>query len=95
MAERVDDETLALDVIAAVGPGGHFLAEEHTRRFMRTSLKRGLTHELVGQGRYRYPVEVAREKAAWIRANHHPEPLPEAEAAELTRILAAAGRELG
>lgn len=95
MAERVDDETLALDVIAAVGPGGHFLAEEHTRTHMRTALKRGLTHELVGQGRYRDPIEVARERIAWIRANHHPEPLAAAEQAELSRILAAAGRELG
>jgi trimethylamine:corrinoid methyltransferase-like protein len=94
LAELVDDETLALDVIAAVGPGGHFLAEEHTRTHMRSAMKRGLTHEMVGHGRYRDPVEVARERADWIRANHHPEPLPPAEQAELTRILAAAGREL-
>ena len=93
LAEEVDDETLALDVIAAVGPGGHFLAQEHTRTHMRTSLKRGLTHELA-QGRYRDPVEVAREKVAWIRANHHPEPLGAPEQAELTRILVAADGEL-
>jgi hypothetical protein len=49
---------------------------------------------MVGHGHYRDPVEVAREKAAWIRANHHPEPLPELQQAELTRILAAADREL-
>ena len=95
LAERVDDETLALDVIAAVGPGGHFLAEEHTRTFMRTALKRGLTHEMAGHGHYRDPVEVARERAARIRADHHPEPLPDVVRDELARILAAAGRELG
>jgi trimethylamine--corrinoid protein Co-methyltransferase len=95
MAERVDAETLALDVIADVGPGGHFLAEEHTRTFMRTALKRGLTHEMAGHGHYRDPVEVARERAAWIRANHHPEPLEAAQQAELAAILAAAARELG
>jgi trimethylamine--corrinoid protein Co-methyltransferase len=94
MAERVDDETLALDVIAAVGPAGHYLAEEHTRKFMKTAMKRGLTHEMVGHGHYRDPVEVARERAAWIRANHHPEPLPEHQQAELARILAAADRDL-
>ena len=27
----VDDETLALEAIAAVGPGGHFLSQKHTR----------------------------------------------------------------
>jgi trimethylamine--corrinoid protein Co-methyltransferase len=32
----VDDETLALDVIAHVGAGGHFLGEEHTRKHFRT-----------------------------------------------------------
>jgi trimethylamine--corrinoid protein Co-methyltransferase len=32
----VDDDALALDVIARVGPGGHFLGEEHTRRRFKT-----------------------------------------------------------
>ena len=95
LAEDVSDETLALDVIAEVGPGGHFLAEKHTRVHMRTALKRGLTHELAEGGGYRDPVEVARERVAWIRENHHPEPLDPAMSAELTRILDAADRELG
>jgi trimethylamine--corrinoid protein Co-methyltransferase len=94
LALDVNDETLALDVIASVGPGGHYLAEEHTRRHMKHALKRGLEHDLVN-GRYRDPIEVARERAAWVRANHHPEPLDPAKAAELTRILAAAGAALG
>jgi trimethylamine--corrinoid protein Co-methyltransferase len=33
---EVNTETLALDVIDRVGPGGHFLLDEHTARFMRT-----------------------------------------------------------
>lgn len=32
---RVDDETLAFDVIRKVGPGGHFLAEKHTLEWFR------------------------------------------------------------
>ena len=91
----VDEETLALDVVRSVGPGGHYLAEQHTRRHMRTSLRRGLPHELAPEGGYRDPVEVARERVAWIRANHHPEPLETAQQAELARILAAADREIG
>jgi trimethylamine--corrinoid protein Co-methyltransferase len=94
MSIDVSDETLALDVVASVGPGGHYLAEEHTRRHMRHALKRGLEHELV-DGRYRDPIEAARERAAWVRANHHPEPLGAAEQAELTRILEAARNKLG
>ncbi len=31
----VDDETLALDTIRAVGPGGNFLAQKHTLKHMR------------------------------------------------------------
>jgi trimethylamine--corrinoid protein Co-methyltransferase len=95
LAEEVDDETLALDVIANVGPGGHYLLEQHTRKYMRTALTRALTHELAETGGYRDPVEVARERVAWIRANHHPVPLDPAQQAELSRILAAADRDLG
>jgi len=32
---RIEEETLALDVIEKVGPGGHFLGEEHTVRHCR------------------------------------------------------------
>ena len=33
---RVNDETLAFDLIKEAGPGGHFVASRHTRRHMRT-----------------------------------------------------------
>jgi trimethylamine--corrinoid protein Co-methyltransferase len=90
----VTPETLALDVIANVGPAGHFLAEKHTRTYMRDAMVRGLTHQLGAVSGYRDPVEVAREKVRWILDTHHPEPLGEREQAELARILAAADREL-
>ena len=32
---RVDDETLAYDLIKEIGPGGNFVTARHTRRFMR------------------------------------------------------------
>jgi trimethylamine--corrinoid protein Co-methyltransferase len=94
MALDVDEENLALDVVASVGPGGHYLAEQHTRTHMRTALRRGLPHDPVESGGYRDPVEAARERVAWIRANHHPEPLEAAQQVELARILAAADREI-
>ena len=34
---EVSRETLALEVIASVGPGGHYLDQRHTRRHLRTS----------------------------------------------------------
>lgn len=32
---RVDENTLAFDLIKEMGPGGHFVSARHTRRFMR------------------------------------------------------------
>jgi trimethylamine--corrinoid protein Co-methyltransferase len=90
----VSPETLAVDVIRAVGPGGHFLAQKHTRQHMRNAMKVAITHEVGPDGKYRDPQEVAREKVDWILKNHVPEPLDRSQQAELTRILAAADREL-
>jgi len=95
MRMEVNDVELALDAIRAVGPGGHFLAQKHTRQHIRTSLVRGVTHELDANSKYREPREVAREQVKWILENHHPEPLEKAKQDELTRILAVADKELG
>jgi trimethylamine--corrinoid protein Co-methyltransferase len=91
----VSDETLALDAIRDVGPGGHFLRQKHTRKHMRTAMVPGLGHQIGPEGKYRDPLEVARERVKWILDNHQPEPLEEAKRIELTRILATAGKELG
>jgi trimethylamine--corrinoid protein Co-methyltransferase len=95
MTMEVSPETLALDTIHAVGPGGHFLAQKHTRLHMRESMKRAITHQVGSDGKYRDAREVAREQVTWILENHHPEPLEPAKKIELDRILAAADRELG
>jgi trimethylamine--corrinoid protein Co-methyltransferase len=88
-------EELALDVVKAVGPRGHFLRHGHTRDHLRQRWFSDLTAQPIKGGDYRDPIEVAREKTEWILENHHPEPLEEAQQAELTRILQAAGREFG
>jgi len=90
----VSPETLAVDVIAAVKPGGHFLSQKHTRKHMQTALVRGINHQLDSLGNYRPPVEYAREKVAWILENHHPEPPPADVQKEIDQILAAADKEL-
>lgn len=92
---QIDDETLALDAIYSVGPGGHFLREEHTREHMPKGMVPGLAHQMDESGKFRDPVEVAREKAEWILENHRPQPLEPTKKRELERILAAAGEELG
>jgi len=89
-----DEEALALDVIDSVGPGGHFLAQPHTRRHLPRLFVRRLAQEIGDDGAYRDPVEVARERALDILEHYRPEPLDEATGAELGRILGAADREL-
>ena len=88
------DEALALEAVREVGPGGHYLGSKHTRKHLRTSFVPAITHQPAPGGGFRDPLEVARERAAWIDANHVPEPLPDDQKAELTRILAAADAEL-
>jgi trimethylamine--corrinoid protein Co-methyltransferase len=99
LVEGVDvgADSLALDVIADVGPRGHFLAQKHTRQRVRDIWIPGLTHprppkegEPLADVRKR-----ARAKLDRILAEHQPEPLEEAVQAELLAILDAAQRELG
>jgi trimethylamine--corrinoid protein Co-methyltransferase len=88
-------EALALDVIRAVGPRGHFLRQKHTRNQMHRRRFSELVNQPGPDGGYRDPVELAREKVDWILENHHPQPLEDAQRAELTWILQVAERELG
>jgi len=88
-------EQLALDVIHAVGPHGHYLRERHTREHFRQLGFSEVVHIPEKGGSYRDPVEMAREKTDWILENHQPEPLTEAQQAELTGIIDAAENELG
>ncbi len=96
---EVNDETLALDIIKKVGPGGNSLAEKHTRRHMKkiwqpTVYDRkpyGAWLESGKQGAY----EDATEKARWILQNHEVKPLDPRVKEEFARIIKAAEKELG
>lgn len=94
MTMEISPETLALDTIHAVGPGGHFLAQKHTRLHMRAAMKRAITHQVGSDGKYQDAHQVAVEKTRWILENHHPEPLQDTQKSELSRILAAADEEI-
>ncbi|MFH2040043.1 MAG: trimethylamine methyltransferase family protein [Chloroflexota bacterium] len=91
---EVSPETLAIEIINHVGPGGHFLSQKHTRKYMRTGMVRGVLHQLDSTSKYRNPVEFAREKVAWILENHHPEPPSADVQKELDRIVATADKEM-
>jgi len=88
-------DALALDIIKEVGPRGHFLRQRHTRTHLRRRQFSDLVAQPLPGGGYREPLGVAREKVAWILDTHRPEPLDEAQQAEMRRILRAAEGELG
>lgn len=87
---EVNDETLALDAIAAVGPGGHFLAQKHTRNHMRDLFlpqfldRRPYTEWETKKDDAR---DWALEKARKILKDHQPDPLDERISKEFDKII--------
>jgi trimethylamine--corrinoid protein Co-methyltransferase len=98
LAEGVeaDADSLAVNVIANVGPRGHFLAQKHTRRRVRELWIPDLTHPRPARDGRPVPDIRGRARAKLDRvlAEHEPEPLEEAVQAELRAILDAAEREM-
>jgi trimethylamine--corrinoid protein Co-methyltransferase len=88
---EVNEETLALDAIRAVGPGGNFLAHKHTKKHMRELwLPTLFDRRPYSQWEEKRDGarEWARDKAQAILREHHPEALDEKLANELRRIIA-------
>jgi trimethylamine--corrinoid protein Co-methyltransferase len=91
---RVDRESLAVEVIKRVGPGGHFLADEHTFEHFRDNWQPDLTdRRTYDDWRSRGSksmIQLAKEKIKKLKATHQPVPLsPEVEA-EIESVLARA-----
>ena len=84
----ISPETLALDVIKAVGPKGHFLNLPHTREYLRKLEFSEVV--LASLGREMDAIAFAKEKTDWILQNHVPQPLAEDQQAELKRIIQSA-----
>lgn len=96
---RVDDEALALDVIARVGARGNFLAEEHTFKHVRAGfapklIDRNMREVWQSKGAQSLS-ERGKAAAISILENHKPDPLPEGVAAKLSAIIADAEKDLG
>ena len=85
----VNDETLALDVMDQVGPGGHYLYEDHTLKHFRDVwysdlFDRKIYDRWVQDGAKHFS-ERLRTKTAALMA-HQPAPLPEDVQQELERM---------
>lgn len=94
LVEGIDTsvDQLALDVITAVGPGGHYLAQKHTRRTIRDIWIPELTHPAPTMTNQPPPDIRQRARATFrkILSEHQPQPLPEDKQVELLSILKAA-----
>ena len=92
---EVDDETLALEAIDRVGPGGHYLMDKHTLRYMRTEHyypsavfdRQG--REMWEQAGAADAWARAKEVARRILAEHLPEPLDPAVGAWIRERFAS------
>lgn len=91
----VNEETLALDVINEVGPGGDFLAEQHTARHFRSEywfpklMDRSRYDTWVSNGSKRMDQRV-RERVVEILATHEVPPLSDEINAGIDKIIARA-----
>jgi len=90
---QFDAADMALDVIAQVGPRGHFLAQKHTRQRIR-DFRLPALEQVHSDGSPRDIREAALEEFKRLYETHRPQPLPDEVLAELDRILAAAEREI-
>jgi len=87
----ISAETLALDEIAAVGPGGSYLATKHTKNNFRETwypdmFERGAYTDWLKKGS-KSLMERASERVEKILVEHQPEPLPGAVQARLRQIV--------
>jgi trimethylamine--corrinoid protein Co-methyltransferase len=95
---EVNDDTLAVDIIDKVGPGGIYLGEKHTVQHFRERWMSRLSdissYETWEKQGSRSIDEVARGKVREILATHKVTPLPEDVEKEIGRILKRAEAEL-
>jgi trimethylamine--corrinoid protein Co-methyltransferase len=96
---EVNAERLARDVIDQVGPGGNFVADPHTYKFLRgerfepTLQYRNSREAWEGAGS-KTLVDRAKEKALTILEEHQPDPLPEEIRNELDEFVPKALKSL-
>jgi len=96
---NVEDETLGLELMDRIGPGGSFLAEKHTRthilseHFIPTIFDKNVRESWEQKGS-KAATQVAKERAEEILRNHHPNELAKDIQRELDSIMTRAKQTL-
>ncbi len=88
---RVDEDSLAVNVIDRIGPGGHFLADDHTFEhfadvWYSNLFERSNYQQWLKEGGRRFDERLRQLTLETLQ--HQPAPLPEKLAAELDRMAA-------
>ncbi len=96
---EVNGDTLALNIIRKVGPGGNFLAEKHTLDYLRKEhfipeLTDRRSHQAWLKDGSKDIVERAKERVKTILEKHQPEPLEKDVHSEIQDIIARANSDL-
>ncbi|MEW6265115.1 MAG: trimethylamine methyltransferase family protein [Thermodesulfobacteriota bacterium] len=95
-----DDDNLAAEVIAQVGPGGEFMTHDHTYRHCRDAFRtktfnRMSRAEWLAEGKGRTILENADDLVDELLKSHEVTPLPADAARALAEILNHANKKLG
>jgi len=95
---NVDDETLALDLIKQIGPGGLFMRTKHTLKHWREQQWEARISERRNwseweQSSSKDTYQRAKERAKDILKTHYPDPLPEDVSKLLDGILKEAEKQ--
>lgn len=94
-----DKESLGVEAIMRVGPGGNFLGDEHTAKHFREHWKPELldfnSYENWAENGSKTMVDRARERIKHILENHHPEPVTEEVRERLDAVLREAREKIG
>jgi trimethylamine--corrinoid protein Co-methyltransferase len=95
---KLDEETLAVDVIKNVGPGGHYMSQKHTLEHLKElylpTIFDKTSEETWIKGGKKDIRDVARLKCKEILREHSPEALPKDVQTKLREIVREAEREL-
>jgi len=96
---EINDDTLALDVIDRVGPGGHFIDDEHTLKFFRQGwfprlLDRRNYESWDADGR-KTMGDRLNQRVKEILAEHVPDPVPSGRAERIREVIRAAETRRG
>jgi trimethylamine--corrinoid protein Co-methyltransferase len=97
---QVTGDTLAVDIVADVGPGGHFIGREHTRQYLRAehwlpSLMDRTNREAWEMGEAKTLNRRVRERVIDILEQYDPPPLDEKLLGELKTFVALADERYG